>query len=127
MYVGFLGLTVPVTIILIYTLVIAALMVSRLPVLSGKQIGNRVPPELVLPVIVVAVLFVALLVSYPWHVLSVGTVIYLACLPLGWWSHQRHQQADAALAAAPAAGDDRPARPRENENDEQNERRARLN
>jgi CDP-diacylglycerol--serine O-phosphatidyltransferase len=127
MYVGFLGLSIPATITLIYTLVIAALMVSRLPVLSGKQIGNRVPPELVLPVIVVAVLFVALLVSYPWHVLSVGTVIYLACLPLGWWSHQRHQQADAALAAAPAAGDDRPARPRENENDEQNERRARLN
>jgi len=125
MYVGFLGLSVPATITLIYTLAIAALMVSRLPVLSGKQIGNRVPPELVLPVIVVAVLFVALLVSYPWHVLSVGTVIYLACLPLGWWSHQRYQQADAALAAAPAAADDRPARPRQAE--EEHERPARLN
>jgi len=125
MYVGFLGLTAPVTIILIYTLVIAALMVSRLPVLSGKQIGNRVPPELVLPVIVVAVLFVALLVSYPWHVLSFGTVIYLACLPLGWWSHQRYQQADTVLAAAPAAGDDRPVRPREA--DEHDQRPARLN
>jgi CDP-diacylglycerol--serine O-phosphatidyltransferase len=124
MYVGFLGLAVPATITLIYTLAIAALMVSRLPVLSGKQIGNRVPPELVLPVIVVAVLFVALLVSYPWHVLSVGTVIYLACLPLGWWSHQRYQQADAALAAAPAAADDRP-RPRQAE--EEHERPARLN
>jgi CDP-diacylglycerol--serine O-phosphatidyltransferase len=124
-YVGFLGLYVPVAITLVYTLVIAALMVSRLPVLSGKQIGNRVPPELVLPVIVVAVLFVALLVSYPWHVLSVGTVVYLACLPLGWWSHQRYSQADAALAATPAAGDDRPARPREA--DEQHERPARFN
>ena len=124
-YVGFLGLYVPVAITLVYTLVIAALMVSRLPVLSGKQIGNRVPPELVLPVIVVAVLFVALLVSYPWHVLSVGTVVYLACLPLGWWSHQRYSQADAALAATPTAGDDRPARPREA--DEQHERPARLN
>jgi CDP-diacylglycerol---serine O-phosphatidyltransferase len=123
-YVGFLGLSVPATITLIYTLAIAALMVSRLPVLSGKQIGNRVPPELVLPVIVVAVLFVALLVSYPWHVLSVGTVIYLACLPLGWWSHQRYQQADAALAVAPAAADDRP-RPRQAE--EEHERPARLN
>jgi CDP-diacylglycerol--serine O-phosphatidyltransferase len=125
MYVGFLGLSIPATITLIYTLVIAALMVSRLPVLSGKQIGNRVPPELVLPVIVVAVLFVALLVSYPWHVLSVGTVIYLACLPLGWWSYQRYQQADAALAAAPAAADDRPARP--HQSDEKHERPARLN
>jgi len=94
-------------------------------VLSGKQIGNRVPPEMVLPVIVVVVLFIALLVSYPWQVLSVGTLVYLACLPLGWWLQQRHLQADAALAAAPAAGDDRPARPPEA--DETHERPPRLN
>ena len=125
MYVGFLGLHVPVTVTLIYTLAIAALMVSRLPVLSGKQIGTRVPPEMVLPVIVVSVLFIALLVSYPWEVLGVGTIIYLACLPLGWWSRQRYQLADAALAVAPAAGDDRPAPPREAE--EKAERPARLN
>jgi CDP-diacylglycerol--serine O-phosphatidyltransferase len=99
-------------------------MVSRLPVLSGKQIGTRVPPEMVLPVIVVAVLFIALLVSYPWEVLSIGTVAYLACLPLGWWSYQRYQKADAALAAAPAAGGDRPATPKHESSDE---RPARLN
>jgi hypothetical protein len=58
-------------------------------------------------------------------VLSIGTVIYLACLPLGWWSQQRYSQADAALAATPAAGDDRRAHPREVE--EQHERPARLN
>jgi hypothetical protein len=52
-------------------------------------------------------------------------VIYLGCLPLGWWSYQRHQQADAALAATPAAADDRPVRPREA--DEEHERPARLN
>ncbi|HWP15671.1 MAG TPA: phosphatidylcholine/phosphatidylserine synthase [Xanthobacteraceae bacterium] len=124
-YVGLLGLYVPVAVTLIYTLAIAGLMVSRLPVLSGKQIGNRVPPEMVLPVIVVVVLFIALLVSYPWQVLSVGTLVYLACLPLGWWLQQRHLQADAALAAAPAAGDDRPARPPEA--DETHERPPRLN
>jgi CDP-diacylglycerol--serine O-phosphatidyltransferase len=125
MYVGFLGLHVPATIVLIYTLVIAALMVSRLPVLSGKQIGTRVPPEMVLPVIVVAVLLIALLVSYPWEVLSVGTVVYLACLPLGWWSRQRYQQADATLAAAPAAGTDQQTLPRAA--DEKHDRPARLN
>jgi CDP-diacylglycerol--serine O-phosphatidyltransferase len=124
-YVGFLGVHVPAAITLIYTLVIAALMVSRLPVLSGKQIGNRVPPEMVLPVIVVAVLFIALLVSYPWEVLSVGTIAYLAGLPLGWWLQQRHLQADAALAATPVAGDDRPVRPPEV--DVKHERQTRLN
>jgi CDP-diacylglycerol--serine O-phosphatidyltransferase len=81
---------------LIYVIVIAALMVSRLPVLSGKKVGTRVPPEMVLPVIVMAVLFIALLVSYPWQVLGVGTLLYLACLPLGWFSYRGHQRADAA-------------------------------
>ena len=65
---------------LFYTLVIALLMVSRLPVFSGKRVGKRVPPEMVLPVFVMVVLFFALLISYPWQVLTVGTVAYLgAC------------------------------------------------
>ena len=78
-------------------------MVSRLPVLSGKKSGTRVRPEMVLPVILRVVLFVALLVSYPWQVLTVGTLVYLACLPLGWFSYQRYRQADAAATASVAA------------------------
>ena len=126
MYLYFLQVLVPVTVTLVYTLVIAGLMVSRLPVLSGKKTGNRVPPEMVMPVIVVVVLVIALLVSYPWHLLSVGAVVYLALLPLGWFSYQKHLKADAAAlgaVTAPAAeaapvepppgteaDDDRPAR-----------------
>jgi len=106
MYLGFLQLELPHALMLgftlVYTLAIAALMVSRLPVLSGKKMGTRVPPEAVLPVIVVAVLLIALLVSYPWHVLTVGTIGYLACLPFGWFSYQRHLQADVAAAASVA-------------------------
>ena len=37
---------------LLYTLGIASLMVSRLPVFSGKRVGTRVPPEMVGPLIV---------------------------------------------------------------------------
>jgi CDP-diacylglycerol--serine O-phosphatidyltransferase len=125
MYLGFLGLHIPAAITLIYTLLMAVLMVSRLPVLSGKQMGTRVPPELVLPVIVVAVLFIALLVSYPWEVLSIGTLVYLGCLPLGWWSRQRYQQADAALETVPAVGGDPAMGAREAADD--HERPARLN
>ena len=110
---------------LIYTFAVGGLMVSRLPVLSGKKMGTRVRPDLVLPVILVVVLCIALLVSYPWHLLSVGTIAYLALLPLGWFSYQRHLREDAAaglagpvtegepaVAAPPAApaDDDRPAR-----------------
>src|SRR3954470_5215385 len=38
--------------VFLYTLAIALLMVSRLPVFSGKRSGKRVAPEFVLPVFV---------------------------------------------------------------------------
>src|ERR1700751_6304421 len=55
-YIEFLGLpklavVAPVT--LVYTLIIAFLMVSKLPVYSGKKLGTRVPPDMVLPLCVV--------------------------------------------------------------------------
>ena len=96
-YLNFLGLPgglVVDWVTLFYTLAIALLMVSRLPVFSGKRVGKRVPPEMVLPVFVVVVLFVALLVSYPWEVLSLGTFAYLGCLPLGWLSYRNYQRRD---------------------------------
>jgi CDP-diacylglycerol--serine O-phosphatidyltransferase len=60
----------------------------------------------VLPVFVAVVLFVALLVSYPWYVLSIGSIFYIAALPLGWLSYRGYVQKDAAAmqaATAPAA------------------------
>lgn len=105
-YVTFLGVPmglVTVWFTFLYTLSIALLMVSRLPVFSGKRVGKRVPPEMVLPVFVMVVLFFALLVSYPWQVLTLGTLVYLTCLPLGWLSYREHQRNDAVAAAASPA------------------------
>jgi CDP-diacylglycerol--serine O-phosphatidyltransferase len=106
-YLFFLGVSnglVTIWLTFFYTLAIALLMVSRLPVFSGKRVGKRVPPEMVLPLFVVFVLCFALLVSYPWQVLSVGTLVYLVCLPLGWISYRDYQRKDAEFAAAaPAA------------------------
>lgn len=93
---------------LIYTLIVALLMVSRLPVFSGKKIGTRVAPEMVLPIFVVVVLLVALLISYPWPVLTIGTLCYLASLPFGWLSYRRYER--AAAAPARQAGDPVPSR-----------------
>jgi CDP-diacylglycerol---serine O-phosphatidyltransferase len=107
-YLHFLGLlpdaafAVPVT--FAYTLVIAFLMVSRLPVFSGKKVGKRVPPDLVLPIFVGVVLFIALLVAYPWPVLTIGTILYLASLPFGWISRRGYVRRDAEAAAQGQAG-----------------------
>ena len=127
-YLSFLRVPVPVVLTFIYTLAIAALMVSRLPVLSGKKMGTRVPPEMVAPVIIVAVLFIALLISYPWEVLSAGTLVYLALLPLGWFSYRRYQQADAAASATVTpAGSHQQAAPVPPAGKPEDERPTRLN
>ena len=106
-YLVFLGLPrspVLIWLTLIYTLAIGSLMVSRLPVFSGKRVGTRVPPELVGPLVVVVVLFVALLIAYPWVMLTAGTFAYLGCLPFGYLSYRRYERRtrESKAAAVPA-------------------------
>jgi CDP-diacylglycerol--serine O-phosphatidyltransferase len=48
------------------------------------------------------IFFIALLIGYPWHILSVGTVLYLLSLPLGWKSYKDHERAAAAAQTATA-------------------------
>src|ERR1700730_12300260 len=90
-----------------YTLAIASLMVSRLPVFSGKRVGTRVPPEMVGPSVVVAVLFIALLIAYPWIILPGGTLVFLGPLPFGYFSYRGYERrppehgAEAAPATVP--------------------------
>jgi CDP-diacylglycerol--serine O-phosphatidyltransferase len=126
-YLNLLGVPKPApTIVLIYTLAVAFLMVSQLPVFSGKRVGKRVPSEMVLPVFVLVILFIALLIAYPWWVLSIGTVCYLVCLPLGWLSYRAHRRRDVAHAMAAAEAATPPGAPLQPVDDEP-ERPARLN
>jgi CDP-diacylglycerol--serine O-phosphatidyltransferase len=120
----------------VYTSAIAVLMVSRLPVFSGKRVGKRVAPEMVLPVLVMVMLFFALLISYPWKVLTIGTLCYLASLPFGYLSYRRHDRRDAAGVAAasvPAGAHGRarseapPLSPGPGEHPDDSDRPARLN
>jgi CDP-diacylglycerol--serine O-phosphatidyltransferase len=127
-YLNFLDVpTPPAVLTTLFTLLIAFLMVSRLPVFSGKSTNMRVPRELVLPVVAGVVLFIALLIGYPWHMLSLLSVLYLCALPLGWKSYREQERKLAASKAVvpvdpipvpaayeppqpPAADDDRPVR-----------------
>jgi CDP-diacylglycerol--serine O-phosphatidyltransferase len=112
LYLHFLGLPSPAfaaPLTVVYTLAIAFLMVSRLPVFSGKKVGKRVPPDVLLPVFVSVVLVFALLIAYPWPVLTVGAILYLASLPLGFLAYRDYVRRDAealAQAGSPAAGPD---------------------
>lgn len=105
-YLFFLGVprgSVLVTFSFVFTLAMAALMISRLPVLSGKRVGKRVPPDMIVPIFVLVAVLAALLISYPWQVLAAGTIAYLALLPLGFVSYRKHQQADDAAKVAAAS------------------------
>jgi len=83
MYLGLLGLAPDRLIGIIssaYTVLIAFLLVSRLPVWSGKS-ETKIRRDLMLPLLLVVVLYVALLMSYTWQVLVVTVLVYLAFLP----------------------------------------------
>lgn len=69
--------------ILAYTIVIAALMISRVPTFSGKLTGHKVGRDYVIPILVLAGIFAAILVTYPFTTLTCGTFIYLAFVPIG--------------------------------------------
>src|SRR5262249_46228547 len=115
-YVHFLGASrfaLEVPLVFLYTLAIAFLMISRLPVFSGKRVGKRVPSDWVVPVFVFVVLGFALLIAYPWALLTAVTVIYLATLPFGFMAYRNYQEAAAAAAAQSGAAPQPGAAPAE--------------
>jgi CDP-diacylglycerol--serine O-phosphatidyltransferase len=136
-YVSLLGLphlSFVAPVVLVYTLAVSFLMVSRLPVFSGKRSGKRVAPEMVLPIFVGGVLFFALLIAYPWIVLTIGTICYLTSLPFGYLSYRKYELRSAAVpqpgasATAPVVRESPPAPPaRSTEHPSDPERPARLN
>ncbi|NRP71120.1 hypothetical protein ILFOPFJJ_02003 [Ensifer psoraleae] len=91
-YLGLLGLAPERLFALIaaaYTVLIAFLLVSRLPVWSGKSENSRLRRDLVLPAILVVVFYVATLMTYTWETMVVTALAYLISLPFGARSWQR--------------------------------------
>ncbi|MDF1607769.1 CDP-diacylglycerol--serine O-phosphatidyltransferase [Hoeflea sp. YIM 152468] len=103
-YFGFLGMPVDRWTGLIasaYTLFIGFLLVSRVPVFSGKGIGGGVRRDLVMPFILVAVVYVSLLMSYTWETLTFTAIVYLASLPFGAKAWSRKYGPKSRLSAPP--------------------------
>ena len=82
----------------IFSGLVGMLMVSNLPTYSGKTLGSRIPSNIALPVIIGLVHVVALLLSYPWQVLTALALIYLASIPWSMYYFNR-------LAAREASGE----------------------
>ena len=84
MYLSFLGLFEGpqiAKVLVIYCPMITIMLVSPIPTFSSKLIGNYVPSDMVLPSMVMIVLFAAVLVSYPWFVMTVVAFAYIASIP----------------------------------------------
>ena len=94
-YLGFLGILNEghpfAKTIAVYEIIIASLMVSRVPTFSGKTF-TRVPREFYGPLLAALAVSMALLISYPWETLSLLTLCYLASIPFGVMRFQRLKQ-----------------------------------
>lgn len=98
-YLSFLGISASDFLqgpVIAYVLAIAFLMVSNLPTYSGKNFGRGVAAEWVVPMIIFIVLLVALLVTYTWWFLTIGTLIYLAVIPFSIRAYSKLSKARGA-------------------------------
>ncbi|MBN9044425.1 MAG: CDP-diacylglycerol--serine O-phosphatidyltransferase [Rhizobiales bacterium] len=96
-YLSFLGLTPGRTLafgVAVYTVAIAFLLVSRLPVYNGKSAGNLVRRDMVMPLILIVVVYVAFLMSYTWQTLSLTALGYLVFLPFSLAAWNRREAAE---------------------------------
>lgn len=93
-YLGFIGMPhtpAYTTASAVYTAIIALLLVSRLPVYSGKGIGSAIRRDLVMPVFLGAVFYVLLLASFMWQTLTATALAFLALLPFSAASYFREE------------------------------------
>jgi CDP-diacylglycerol--serine O-phosphatidyltransferase len=97
-----LGLHLPrlTPLVFFYTLGIALLMVSNVPTFSGKLIGQKIAREYVPPVFVAAALFMALLLTYPSLTLTVGSLTYLALIPVSAYRYLAEERETVQAAKA---------------------------
>lgn len=98
-YLDFLGIPktpIGLPVVLVFEIGVAMLMVSAIPTWSGKQLGARIRRSYVAPALIGAALFVALLVSYPWGVLTFVVMGYLATMPFAVMQYRRFKARDAA-------------------------------
>lgn len=105
-YLGFMGVETERPLVYsscVFTVIVAMLMISRLPVHSGKTIGKRISADKVVPVLFGIVAYALFLFIYPWETLIVTCVGYLAFLPMSAAAYSRRAKLEAAAAESAVA------------------------
>lgn len=87
----------------LYTLALAFLTISTVPMYAGKTLGSRVPRAMVAPILLAVIVVVALLVAYPFEVLSLIVIAYFALVPISVSRYRMLQRADERARSGPAA------------------------
>ena len=87
-----------------FMVVVAGLMVSRIPTFAFKKF--KVPNPWILPSMLFVGLFAATLVSAPWTTLSVMLILYLASIPLSVRAYRSLQRKAQALTEGTSGTDD---------------------
>lgn len=75
-----------------YMLLIALLLVSRIPTFSGKLTKLRMPRMLILPLVIILLVATALMFTYIWVALIVSCLIYLAFIPVSSYFYYKNLQ-----------------------------------
>jgi len=76
-----------------WMLFMAFMMASRIPTFSIKRI--RIARRFIMPVLLLVGGLAAVLASYPWQLLSLIAIIYMATIPFSILSHRRLLEQDA--------------------------------
>jgi CDP-diacylglycerol--serine O-phosphatidyltransferase len=85
----------------LYILFIAFLTISRIPCYAGKTLGTRIPRDRVLPIFVAVVVVAGLLFAYPFEVLALIVIAYLALIPLSAARYRKLEREHEAATALP--------------------------
>ncbi|WP_019223846.1 CDP-diacylglycerol--serine O-phosphatidyltransferase [Bartonella rattaustraliani] len=73
----------------LYTVIIAFLLVSRLPVWNAKTIDQNLRRDIVVPCILGVVIYVGFLATYTWHTLLITAIGYMIFLPCSFLAYRK--------------------------------------
>ncbi|MAL80643.1 MAG: CDP-diacylglycerol O-phosphatidyltransferase [Sneathiella sp.] len=94
---------------------IAFLMASRIPTFSIKRL--RIARRFIMPLLLLVGVFAAILLSYPWQLLSLIALVYMGTIPFSIMSYRRLMAQDASHTVEDAyCDDDDDAQDAQNEN-----------